>query len=33
MVSYTSSGRTATAQIDEFPDLGEVIYGGCATAG
>jgi hypothetical protein len=32
-VSYTSSGKTATAQIDEFPDLGEVAYGGCATAG
>jgi hypothetical protein len=31
-VSYTGSGKAATAQFDEFPDLGEVAYGGCQTA-
>ena len=31
-VSYTGAGKPATAQFDEFPDLGEVAYGGCQTA-
>jgi hypothetical protein len=29
VVSYTDSGKLATAQMDEFPDLGQVAYGGC----
>lgn len=28
-VSYTDSGKAATAQFDEFSDLGEVAYSGC----
>ncbi len=28
-VSYTRSGKAATAQFDEFSDLGEVTYSGC----
>jgi hypothetical protein len=31
-VSYTRSGKAATAQFDEFPDLGDVTYAGCQTA-
>ena len=31
-VSYQGSGKAATAQFDEFPDLGEVTYNGCQTA-
>lgn len=31
-VSYTDSGKAATAQFDEFPDLGDVTYDGCSTA-
>jgi hypothetical protein len=29
LVSYTISGKPATAQLDEFPDLGQVAYSGC----
>jgi hypothetical protein len=29
VVSYTDSGKPATAQMDEFPDLGQVPYSGC----
>jgi len=29
VVSYTDSGKLATAQMDEFPDLGQVTYSGC----
>jgi hypothetical protein len=32
VVSYTSAGRMTTAQLDEFPDLGQVGYSGCPTA-
>jgi hypothetical protein len=32
VVSYTDSGKPATAQMDEFPDLGQVAYSGCPGA-
>jgi len=32
VVSYTTAGKMATAQLDEFPDLGQVAYNGCPTA-
>jgi hypothetical protein len=32
VVSYTDSGKVATAQMDEFPDLGQVAYSGCPGA-
>ena len=32
MVSYTAGGQTATTQLDDFPDLGQVAYNGCQTA-
>ena len=31
VVSYTDAGKTATAQLDEFPDLGQVTYSGCPS--
>ena len=32
VVSYTTAGKMSTAQLDEFPDLGQVTYNGCPTA-
>src|ERR1700722_6218679 len=32
VVSYTDSGKAAMAQMDEFPDLGQVAYSGCPGA-
>jgi hypothetical protein len=32
VVSYTTAGKKATAQLDEFPDLGQVTYSGCPSA-
>jgi hypothetical protein len=32
VVSYTDSGEVATAQVNEFPDLGQVAYSGCLGA-
>jgi hypothetical protein len=32
VVSYTTAGKMTTAQLDEFPDLGQVAYSGCSTA-
>jgi hypothetical protein len=32
LVSYTDSGKPMTAQLDEFPDLGQVAYSGCPAA-
>jgi hypothetical protein len=32
VVSYTDSGKVAMAQMDEFPDLGQVAYSGCPGA-
>jgi len=29
VVSYTDAGKPVTAQLDEFPDLGQVTYSGC----
>ena len=31
VVSYTTAGKIATAQLDEFPDLGQVTYSGCPS--
>jgi hypothetical protein len=31
VVSYTTAGKTSTAQLDEFPDLGQVTYSGCPS--
>jgi len=31
VVSYTAAGKMSTAQLDEFPDLGQVTYSGCAS--
>jgi hypothetical protein len=31
VVSYTTAGEKATAQLDEFPDLGQVTYSGCPS--
>ena len=31
VVSYTMRGTMATAQLDEFPDLGQVAYSGCPS--
>jgi hypothetical protein len=31
VVSYTDAGKPATAQLDEFPDLGQVTYSGCPS--
>jgi hypothetical protein len=31
LVSYTDLGKSATAQLDEFPDLGQVTYSGCPS--
>jgi hypothetical protein len=32
-VSYTQAGRRATTELDSFPDLGQVHYNKCPTAG
>jgi len=32
VVSYTAAGKMTTAQLDEFPDLGQVAYNKCPTA-
>jgi hypothetical protein len=32
VVSYTDSGKLATTQMDEFPDLSQVAYSGCPAA-
>jgi hypothetical protein len=32
VVSYTDSGKVATAQVNDFPDLGQVAYSGCPGA-
>ena len=31
VVSYTTAGIRSTAQLDEFPDLGQVTYSGCPS--
>jgi hypothetical protein len=31
VVSYTAAGKISTAQLDEFPDLGQVTYSGCPS--
>jgi hypothetical protein len=31
VVSYTTAGKMSTAQLDEFPDLGQVAYSGCPS--
>jgi hypothetical protein len=31
VVSYADSGKLATVQLDEFPDLGQVTYSGCQS--
>ena len=31
VVSYTAAGKMATAQLDEFPDLGQVTFSGCPS--
>jgi hypothetical protein len=31
VVSYTTAGKMATTQLDEFPDLGQVTYTGCPS--
>ena len=31
-VSYTDSGKPVSAQLDEFPDLGQVTFSSCPTA-
>jgi hypothetical protein len=32
VVNYTSAGTMTTAELNEFPDLGQVAYSGCSTA-
>jgi hypothetical protein len=31
VVDYTAAGKTATTQLDEFPDLGQVTFSGCPS--